>query len=117
MQTLYALMQAIKEFKEEGIENRYLRYSENWHLLKEGLDKLGLSMLLPPEIQSKLMITIIEPEGFDYEHFHDFFFERNITVYPGKLPGKNTFRIGTIGDLYPEDIVKFIALLEEYLLD
>ena len=36
VQTLYALKQAIIEAKEEGIDNRYKRYSKSWETLTNG---------------------------------------------------------------------------------
>ncbi|WP_343032843.1 hypothetical protein [Cytobacillus depressus] len=46
---------------------------------------------------------------------HDFFYENGITIYPGKLDDRNTFRVANIGQITDYDIKKFITLLEQYL--
>lgn len=45
---------------------------------------------------------------------HNFLYNRGFTIYPGKITSKNTFRIANIGQIYPENMLKFIELLEEY---
>ena len=40
VQNLYALKQAIIEAKEEGIENRYARYSKSWQTLVDALNEI-----------------------------------------------------------------------------
>jgi 2-aminoethylphosphonate-pyruvate transaminase len=46
---------------------------------------------------------------------HDYFYNRGITIYPGKLDGWNTFRIANMGDITCKDIETFLELLEQYL--
>lgn len=117
VQTLYALKQAIIEFKEEGMENRYNRYSDCWKTLIDGLERLGLEYLVEKENQSRLITTIIDPnyDKYDFDHMHDYLYEKGFTIYPGKISFKNTFRIANIGQIYPSDIAEFINVMEEYL--
>ena len=117
VQTLYALKQAIDEFKEETAEKRYARYRENWKTLREGLHKLGLKTLVSDEDHSNIITSVIEPtdiKGYSFESMHDFLYERNITIYPGKISDQNTFRIANIGDIDKEDILIFLSELEKY---
>jgi 2-aminoethylphosphonate-pyruvate transaminase len=117
VQTMYALRQAIIETKLEGIENRYARYVSCWNELVKMVKKLGLSMLVPEEVQSKLITAIIEPSSPDYsfEALHDMARKNSFTIYPGKLSGANTFRIANIGDIQPEEMAAFAKLLEDYM--
>jgi 2-aminoethylphosphonate-pyruvate transaminase len=117
VQTLYALRQAIIETKLEGIENRYKRYVSCWNELVSTLKKIGLSMLVPEEIQSKLITAIIEPSSpkYSFETLHDLARACAFTIYPGKLSGANTFRIANIGDIQPEEMAVFANILEEYM--
>ena len=117
VQTLYALRQAIIETKQEGIKNRYARYISSWKELVKAIERTGLSMLVPVEAQSKLITTIIEPSvpGYSFTALHDFARSRGFTIYPGKLSAANTFRIANMGDIKPEEIIKFGELLEEYM--
>jgi len=116
VQSFYALRQALIETRQEGIENRYNRYSACWEILVEGLTRLGLRMIVPPEHQSKLLTTVQDPSlsGYNFEQMHDVLKRRGFTVYPGKLAGCNTFRIANIGAISPNDMYAFISALESY---
>ena len=107
-----AFFQAMQELKEEGgVEARYTRYCENHRVLLEGMRKAGFKTLLPDDIQSPIITSFLYPEeGFD---FHAFYYElkgRGFVIYPGKISEAPTFRIGNIGDVFPED---FFHLTEE----
>ncbi len=115
VQTFYALKQAINELKEEGIENRYKRYSKSWDTLTKGLKKLGLKYLVDDENHSRIITSIILPEGIEFELLHDYFYRKGFTIYPGKVEKFNTFRIANIGDIDYTNINLFLSLLEEYL--
>ncbi len=118
VQILYALKQAIIETKWEGIENRYKRYSDSWEVLIKGITRLGLTHIVKPHDHSKIITSIIEPQipAYNFTEMHDYFYERDFTVYPGKLNAHNTFRIANIGDITKQDMEKFIALLAEYIV-
>ena len=117
VQSLYALRQAIIETKQEGIENRYARYSSCWDYLVKAVETCGLKMLVPQEIQSKLITAIIEPDSpkYSFDTLHDLARENSFTIYPGKLSNANTFRIANIGDIQPEEMKTFGDLLEKYM--
>ena len=117
VQTLYALHQAIIETKLEGIENRYARYTSCWNELVKAVKKLGLNMLVPEEIQSKLITAIIEPQSpeYSFDALHDLARANGFTIYPGKLSDANTFRIANIGDIRPNEMIEFTGILETYM--
>jgi 2-aminoethylphosphonate-pyruvate transaminase len=117
VQSLYALRQAIIEAKKEGIENRYRRYSQCWEILVSSVKKLGLSMLVPEENQSKLITAIIEPSNpkYSFDALHDLARKKGFTIYPGKLSDAATFRIANIGDIQPKEMAAFTKILEEYM--
>lgn len=117
VQTLYALEQAIKELKQEGIAARYARYCKSWDTLASGIRRLGLTHLVQEEHHSKIVTSIVEPDcdEYDFQHMHDFFYDKGFTIYPGKLGRLNTFRVANIGDITFKDIEAFLELLEEYL--
>lgn len=116
VQVLYALKQAIIEAKEETIEKRSERYRECCEVLWKGLNKLNLKKLVKEEASSMLLTSILEPkiEGYSFEDLHDYLYNRGFTIYPGKIASEDTFRIANIGQIYPENMTKFIELLEEY---
>ena len=63
-----------------------------------------------------LLTSIAEPQidGYSFEELHDYLYNRGFTIYPGKISSKSTFRIANIGQIYPENMIKFIEILEEY---
>ncbi|WP_297417189.1 2-aminoethylphosphonate aminotransferase [Clostridium sp.] len=116
VQVLYALKQAIIEAKEETIEKRYERYKACCKILWDGLDKLKLKKLVDEQNSSMLLTSIIEPEiaNYSFNDLHDYLYNKGFTIYPGKIASQTTFRIANIGQIYPENMVKFIEILEEY---
>lgn len=117
VQTLYALKQAIVELKQEGLETRYERYATSWTSLIRGITRLGLTYIVPEKHHSKIITSIIEPDcaGYDFQDMHDYFYNHDIMIYPGKLGGQQTFRVANIGDITFKDIETFLGLLERYL--
>lgn len=115
VQTMYALKQAIIEAKEEGIENRYKRYTDSWEVLTKSLKEMGLEYLVADEYHSKIITSIFIPEGVDFNDLHDFFYRKGFTIYPGKVEEFNTFRIANIGQIDSKDLNDFIELLKTYL--
>lgn len=116
VQILYALKQAIIEAKEETIESRYERYKACCKILWDGLDKLKLKRLVNERASSMLLTTIVEPQidNYNFDDLHDYLYNKSFTIYPGKISFENTFRIANIGQIYPENMIKFIEILEEY---
>ncbi len=117
VQSLYALRQAIIETKLEGIENRYARYTACWDELVKAVKKIGLKMLVPEAIQSKLITAIIDPPSpkYSFNELHDLAKSNGFTIYPGKLSDADTFRIANIGDIRPHEMAAFTKLLEDYI--
>ena len=100
---MLALRRALDLYKlEGGLEARKARYQANHDALTEGMRRLGITSIVPEKWQSYIITT------FDLGDisFADMY---------GKLTDKNTFRIGTIGDLYPKDYERLCKCLEEYL--
>ncbi len=107
-----AFFQALKELKEEGgIKARYHRYCENHQVLVVGMQAAGFSMLLEPKKQSPIITSFLYPDAdFSFASFYEQLKRRGFVIYPGKVSNADTFRIGTIGDVFPAD---FIRLTEE----
>ncbi len=115
VQTLYALKQAIIEAKEEGIENRYKRYSKSWEALTTALKEMKLKYLVEDQYHSKIITSIFIPENVDFDKMHDYFFEKGFTIYPGKVADFNTFRVANIGEIDATDIKNFLNLFKLYI--
>jgi len=116
VQVLYALRQAINEYFVETEEGRANRYIELYELLKTGLEKLGFKFLVDDKYHAKILTAVIEPvdDNYNFKEMHDYLIERGFTVYPGKGAKQNTFRLANMGEIYKEDIVKFLDCLKTY---
>ena len=115
-----AFAKAIEEMKAEGgIPARNRRYSGNQKLLAEEMAKLGYRTYIDAEHQGPIITTFFYPEKRDYtfREMYDYIKARGYAIYPGKVTEAETFRIGTIGEIYREDIEKLIAIYKEFLAE
>ena len=113
---VHAFVQAMRELEEEGgVEARYVRYRENHLTLVEGMRKLGFRCLLPDEHQSPIITSFLSPQHplFSFARFYQALKARGFVIYPGKVTSADTFRIGNIGDLYPEDMRCLIDAVQD----
>jgi len=113
--TVRAFFQALLELEQEGgIEKRHARYRENHEVLLNGMISLGFKPLLPEKYQSPIITSFLSPGHPDY-HFNNFdhkLKEQGFVIYPGKVTQSDTFRIGNIGEVYPQDMHRLIAAVE-----
>ena len=110
-----ALEMAIKQFEEEGgVLGRHKRYSENCHVLTEGMKDLGFEPLLPDHLQAPIIVTFKMPEdsAFDFQSFYDQMKEHGYVLYPGKLTVAPSFRVGCIGHLNKKEILKCVSKMK-----
>ncbi|XP_061192462.1 2-aminoethylphosphonate--pyruvate transaminase-like [Saccostrea echinata] len=113
---MLAFCQAIKEFEEEGgIDGRADRYKENRRILQEGMKKLGFEEFLGPEHKGYIITSYKFPKDphFDFKTFYSKLNEKGLVIYPGKVLNADCFRIGTIGQLFPEDFHTLLGCIEE----
>ena len=112
-----AFYQALTELENEGgVEARLHRYQENHRLLVEGMRSLGFQTLLSDEVQSPIITSFLYPErDFNFKAFYQKAKQRGFVLYPGKISKADTFRIGNIGDICPEDIKRLIAVLSDLM--
>ena len=110
-----AFKQAMDELAEEGgVEVRHNRYCENHRVLVDGMRSLGFQTLLPDEIQSPVITSFLYPHAdFNFKAFYTQLKERGFVIYPGKISQADTFRIGNIGDIHPEDFWQLIEIIRE----
>lgn len=111
-----AFSKAIAELAEEGgITARNQRYQQNMQLLLNGFNEIGLKSYVPSEHQGPIIATFYYPDTrFSFQEMYQFIKERGYAIYPGKLMGMDTFRVGVIGEIYPEDVEKVIEIMTEY---
>jgi 2-aminoethylphosphonate-pyruvate transaminase len=109
-----AFSQALDELEAEGgIEARHRRYCENHALLVEGMTRLGFTPLLPPHLRSPIITAFESPKApaYDFQRFYTALKAAGFVIYPGKVTSADTFRIGNIGNVYPADIQRLLAVV------
>ncbi len=113
--TVRAFVQALTELDAEGgVAAREQRYSDNQKRLVAGLKDLGINTLLPDELHSPIITSFVcPPDYFSFNDFYDRLKARRFVIYPGKVTAADTFRIGTIGNVYPADIDELITAIAE----
>ncbi|MGV8090605.1 MAG: 2-aminoethylphosphonate--pyruvate transaminase [Mangrovibacterium sp.] len=117
---ILAFRQAIDELKKEGgVSGRAGRYSRNHQQLVKGMRRLGFKEYLPVEKQGYIITSFHYPEDprFDFKEFYNRLNDENQVIYPGKLSKVDCFRIGNIGQIYPEDIDVLLNCIEKVLKD
>lgn len=120
IQVLAALHTSLQELEQEGgIPVRLQRYITNRDMLIQRMKELGFKLYLSEELQTPIIVTFLTPNHpiFDFNNFYDRLKEKGFIIYPGKLTQVDTFRIGCIGDLYPEQMEKALDAIEEVLTD
>jgi 2-aminoethylphosphonate-pyruvate transaminase len=107
-----AFHQALAELAEEGgVAARHRRYAENQRRLVEGMERLGFACLLPHRLHSPIITAFRSPDapGYEFRRFYQNLKERGFVIYPGKVAGADSFRIGTIGHVFPADIERLLG--------
>ena len=115
---LLAFEQALIELLQEGgVGARAERYRQNHEILLAGMAALGLRPYLPPAVQSHIITAFRLPPlpGFSFDAFYRRLSEDGFIIYPGKLTKADTFRIGTIGRLFPADIEQLVHAIRQVL--
>lgn len=113
---LCALARALEELEEEGgVAARHARYQDNQQRLVAGMCELGFVPLLPAEFHSPIITAFLDPDDprFVFPEFYDQLKARRFVIYPGKVTDRNTFRIGTIGHVFPDDIDELIDVIRD----
>lgn len=114
VQTIYAAVQALKEYWAEGEEAKWARHTRVFEAIHDGLDELGFRDYIKREWQSGLVVSVIYPDdpNWNFENVHDYCYERGFTIYPGKVSDADTFRLCALGAIDAEDIKEFFAVFK-----
>jgi 2-aminoethylphosphonate-pyruvate transaminase len=114
VQVAAALLVALRELEAEGgPRSRGRRYAANFRTLAEGMERLGFRLFLDPSVQAPIIATFHMPADgrFRFEAFYAALAARGFIIYPGKLTGAASFRIGCIGALEPADFERLVAAI------
>ena len=113
-----ALHEAIAQFEAEGGQPARLeRYSRNYEALVMGLAALGLRPFLDRAIQSPIIVTFHAPADprYLFKTFYEATRAHGFILYPGKLTAVETFRVGCIGAIGPNEMRQAVQAIERAL--
>ncbi|MCC7536296.1 MAG: 2-aminoethylphosphonate aminotransferase [Deltaproteobacteria bacterium] len=100
IQVLFALRQALRELATETLPKRVARYAGYARIVRGGLERLGLPVLVEPALRSNTITTIGLPKGKTYDDVHDAYKAEGFVIYAGQGDLRSrAFRISTMGNL------------------
>ncbi|PIQ27809.1 alanine--glyoxylate aminotransferase [bacterium (Candidatus Blackallbacteria) CG17_big_fil_post_rev_8_21_14_2_50_48_46] len=117
--SLYALHEALRMLQEEGLEQAWERH-RHWHgVLREGLEELGLKMVVPEAARLPQLNTVWIPEGVEDAAVRQRLLQEfglEIGAGLGSLAGK-VWRIGLMGySCREENVVRCLQALRQVLV-
>jgi 2-aminoethylphosphonate-pyruvate transaminase len=115
---ILAFDQAVRELDlEGGVPGRGSRYQGNHQVLLAGMRKLGFRPYLNGAAQSCIITAFHTPADprFAFDTFYRELSARGFIIYPGKLTQVETFRIGSIGRVFPSDIEQLVWAVQVVL--
>lgn len=117
VQTIYATIQALKEYFAEGEVAKFARHRRVYEAIHQGLSELGFQTAIDKSIESGLVVSVKYPDdpNWSFEKVHDYCYERGFTIYPGKISTTNTFRLCSLGAIDVKDIEDFFIVLKDAL--
>ena len=117
VQTIYATIQALKEYFAEGEAAKFARHRRIYEAIHQGLNELGFQTAIDKKIESGLVVSVKYPDdpNWSFEKVHDYCYERGFTIYPGKISTTNTFRLCALGAIDVKDIEDFFIVLKDAL--
>src|SRR5439155_8023599 len=102
-----ALDAALTQYEAQGGQPaRLARYTANCETLVEGMAELGFRVFLDPNIQAPIIVTFHAPADskYTFKEFYERVRDKGFILYPGKLTQLETFRVGCIGAIGPDEM-------------
>jgi 2-aminoethylphosphonate-pyruvate transaminase len=102
---------------EGGQPARHARYAANCRALVAGMAELGLRPFLKPEIQAPIIVTFHAPAdpAYSFRRFYEGVRDKGFVLYPGKLTQVETFRVGCIGAIGPDEMRQAVNAVRDTL--
>ena len=104
---------------EGGQPARLARYERNCDTLVRGMEALGFRPFLDAAIQAPIIVTFHAPADprYTFREFYDRVREKGYILYPGKLTEVETFRVGCIGAIGPEEMRQAVNAIGDTLVE
>ena len=112
-----ALDEAIREFQElGGYRSRLADYRARAALLRRGLERLELEILVAEPYRSNSVTTVRLPSGLTFHRLHDELKKRGFVIYAAQgYLAASFFRVCNMGHLSCDTLSRFIVVLEDVL--
>ncbi|MBS7655286.1 alanine--glyoxylate aminotransferase family protein [Candidatus Bathyarchaeota archaeon] len=113
----FALGEALKMIKEEGLEARFRRHEICAEAFYNALEKMNLNLYAKKPVRSNVVIAINNPPGLTDEQIRSKLLKEHKVVVAGgmgKLKG-TMFRIGVMGTVNAYHVIRTILALEQTL--
>jgi 2-aminoethylphosphonate-pyruvate transaminase len=120
VQVVAALVEALRILEAEGgPAARLERYRNNFRTLADGMARLGFRLFLDERVQAPIIATFRSPEDarFRFDDLYAALAARGFIIYPGKLTQAQSFRIGCIGALQPDDLRRLVAAIGQFMAE
>jgi 2-aminoethylphosphonate-pyruvate transaminase len=113
-----AFSAALDQLRAEGGQPaRLARYAKNCETLISGMAELGFRTFLRPEIQAPIIVTFHAPADprYAFKDFYERVRDKGFILYPGKLTQVETFRVGCIGAIGPDEMRQAVHAIRDTL--
>jgi 2-aminoethylphosphonate-pyruvate transaminase len=102
---------------EGGQPARLARYKKNCDTLLAGMAEMGFKLFLKLEIQAPIILTFHAPPdpAYNFKEFYARVREKGFILYPGKLTTVETFRVGCIGAIGPDEMRQAVNVVRDTL--
>ena len=113
-----ALDAALAQFEAQGGQPaRLARYTANYETLTTGMTELGFQRFISPLNQAPIIVTFHAPADprYAFKEFYERVREKGFILYPGKLTELETFRVGCIGAIGPDEMRHAVNAIRDTL--
>ena len=115
---IYALNEALRIIKEEGLESRWARHQLNQQALMTGLEAMGMKLVVEPDYRLPSLTTVYLPDDADDALVRSRLlkeYDIEIGAALGEFKGR-VWRIGLMGTNSTKgNVLTFLAALEDVL--
>jgi 2-aminoethylphosphonate-pyruvate transaminase len=115
-----ALDAALEQYLAAGGQPaRLARYTANYETLIAGMKDMGFRPFLDPQIQAPIIVTFHAPADprYAFKGLYDKVRDKGFILYPGKLTQLETFRVGCIGAIGPDDMRHAVNAVRDALAE
>lgn len=113
LQVLHALDTALDLTLEEGVAARRERYAARAREIREGLERRGIELLLPPHQRACSITNAYLSNRMTYDELHDRLKEHGYVIYATQAKSAGVFRLANMGRLTQEDIAGFFTAFDD----